>query len=155
MIGNFYSDSQPNHRCSLSLPLPIKNRLKSKITMEKITILITDDHTLVRETWSFILNTDERFNVIAECGSGEEAVELATKLHPNIVIMDINLPGMNGIEATQLIRKSSPSSRILGVSLHTQPTYARKMIQKGAMGYVTKNSSREEMFKAIIEVQAG
>jgi two-component system invasion response regulator UvrY len=123
--------------------------------MEKITILIADDHTLVRETWSFILNTDERFSVVAECGSGEEAVELAKQLRPNIVIMDINLPGMNGIEATQLIRKFSPASRILGVSLHTQPTYARKMIQKGAMGYVTKNSSREEMFKAIIEIQAG
>jgi len=123
--------------------------------MEKITILIADDHTLVRETWSFILNTDERFQVIAECGSGEEAVELAKQLRPDVVIMDINLPGMNGIEATSLIRKFSPASRILGVSLHTQPTYARKMIQKGAMGYVTKNSSREEMFKAIIEIQAG
>ena len=123
--------------------------------MEKITILIADDHTLVRETWSFILNTDERFNVIAESGSGEDAVEQAKLLRPNIVIMDINLPGINGIEATQLIRKYSPASKILGVSLHTQPTYARKMIQKGAMGYVTKNSSREEMFKAIIEVQNG
>ena len=123
--------------------------------MEKITILIADDHTLVRETWSFILNTDERFKVIAESGSGEEAVELAKQLRPHIVIMDINLPGMNGIEATQLIRKYSPASKILGVSLHTQPTYARKMIQKGAMGYVTKNSSREEMFKAIMEVHNG
>ena len=69
--------------------------------------------------------------------------------------MDINLPGINGIEATQQIRKFSPGSRILGVSLHTQPTYARKMMQKGAMGYVTKNSSREEMFKAILEIQGG
>ena len=121
----------------------------------KISILIADDHTLVRETWSFILNTDPRFQVAAECGSGEEAVELAKKLRPNIVIMDINLPGMNGIEATQLIRKFSPGSKILGVSLHTQPTYARKMMQKGAMGYVTKNSSREEMFKALVEINAG
>lgn len=123
--------------------------------MEKITILIADDHTLVRETWSFILNTDERFKVIAESGSGEDAVEQAKQLKPDIVIMDINLPGINGIEATQQIRKFSPASKILGVSLHTQPTYARKMIQKGAMGYVTKNSSREEMFKAIVEIQAG
>lgn len=123
--------------------------------MEKITILIADDHTLVRETWSFILNTDARFDVVAESGSGEDAVEMAKQLRPNVVIMDINLPGMNGIEATQLIRKYSPTSKILGVSLHTQPTYARKMIQKGAMGYVTKNSSREEMFKAILEIQSG
>lgn len=123
--------------------------------MEKITILIADDHTLVRETWSYILNTDDRFSVIAESGSGEEAVKLARELHPDVVIMDINLPGINGIEATQQIRRLSPGSKILGVSLHTQPTYARKMIQKGAMGYVTKNSSREEMFKAILEIQEG
>ncbi len=123
--------------------------------MEKITILIADDHTLVRETWSFILNNDPRFQVVAECGSGEEAVELARNLRPNIVIMDINLPGINGIEATQQIRKFSPASKILGVSLHTQPTYARKMMQKGASGYVTKNSSREEMYKAIMEIQNG
>src|SRR5687768_18404970 len=128
---------------------------QSTDTMEKITILIADDHTLVRETWSFILNTDPRFKVIAESGSGEDAVELAKNLRPMIVIMDINLPGMNGIEATQLIRKFSPGSKVLGVSLHTQPTYARKMMQKGAMGYVTKNSSREEMFKAIMEIQSG
>lgn len=123
--------------------------------MEKITILIADDHTLVRETWSFILNNDPRFQVVAECGSGEEAVELAKSLRPNIVIMDINLPGINGIEATHQIRKFSPASKILGVSLHTQPTYARKMMQKGASGYVTKNSSREEMFKAIMEIHNG
>lgn len=123
--------------------------------MEKITILIVDDHTLVRETWSFILNTYACFNVVAESGSCEDAVERAKQLRPNVVIMDINLPGMNGIEATQLIRKYSPASKVLGVSLHTQPTYARKMIRKGAMGYVTKNSSREEMFKAILEIQSG
>jgi DNA-binding NarL/FixJ family response regulator len=121
--------------------------------MEKITILIADDHTLVRETWSFILNADPRFKVVAECGSGEEAVEQARHIRPNVVIMDINLPGMNGIEATQLIRKFSPGTKILGVSMHTQPAYARKMLQKGAMGYVTKNSSCEEMCKAIMEIQ--
>ena len=123
--------------------------------MNKTTILIADDHTLVRETWSFILNTHPGFEVVGECGSAEEAIELARTLRPHVVIMDINLPGMNGIEATQLIRKYSPASKVLGVSLHTQPTYARKMIQKGAMGYVTKNSSREEMFRAIKEVQEG
>ncbi|MBC7946887.1 MAG: response regulator transcription factor [Chitinophagaceae bacterium] len=121
--------------------------------MEKITILIADDHTLVRETWSYILNSDSRFQVVAECSNGEDAVEKAKELRPQVVIMDINMPGMNGIDATQHIRKFSPGSKILGVSLHTQPAYARKMMQKGASGYVTKNSSCEEMFKAIIEIQ--
>jgi two-component system invasion response regulator UvrY len=123
--------------------------------MEKITLLITDDHKLIREAWTSILNSDARFKVIAETGSGEDAVELARQLRPNIVILDINLPGINGFETIPLIRKFSPGSRILGVSLHTQPTYARKMMQKGAMGYVTKNSSRDEMFKAIIEIHSG
>lgn len=120
--------------------------------MEKITILITDDHTLVRESWAMLFNSDPRFSVAAQCGTGEEAIELAKNLRPNVVIMDINLPGINGFEATSQIRKYSPGSRILGVSLHTQPAYARKMMQMGAMGYVTKNSSQEEMFKAIVEV---
>jgi two-component system invasion response regulator UvrY len=123
--------------------------------MEKITILIADDHTLVRETWSSVLNSDPRFFVVAECGTGEEAIEVVKNLRPAVVIMDINLPGINGIEATQLIRKYSPSAKILGVTLHTQPLYARKMMQKGAMGYLTKNSSKEEMFKAIVEVYEG
>ena len=66
--------------------------------------------------------------------------------------MDINLPGINGIEATELILKSCPGTKILGVSMHTQPAYVRKMMQMGAMGYVTKNSSCEEMCKAIMEI---
>ncbi|HKO81276.1 MAG TPA: response regulator transcription factor [Chitinophagaceae bacterium] len=119
--------------------------------MKKITILITDDHTLIRQTWSLILNADPRFEVVGEAGKGEQAVELAKQLRPNVVIMDINLPGINGIEATQLIRKFSPATRILGVSMYTQPSYVTNMLKQGAIGYVTKNSSCEEMYKAIIE----
>jgi two-component system invasion response regulator UvrY len=120
--------------------------------MEKITILITDDHTLVRESWVMLFESDVRFKVVAQCGSGEAAIELAKNLRPDVVIMDINLPGISGFEATTQIRKFSPGSKILGVSLHTLPAYARKMMQSGAMGYVTKNSSQDEMFKAIIEI---
>lgn len=120
--------------------------------MEKIRLLITDDHTLVRESWVMILNADPRFNVVAQCSSGEEAIE-QVKLHqPGVVIMDINLPGMTGIHATSEIRKNFPASKVLVVSLHTKPAYARKLMQSGAMGYVTKNSPQEEMIKAIIEV---
>ena len=122
--------------------------------MKKISILIADDHTLVREASSFILNADPRFKVVAEAGSGEVAVELAKQLHPDVAIVDINLPGINGIETTELIRKFSPGTKILGVSMHTQPAYVRKMIQKGAMGYLTKNSSSEEMCNAIMEIQS-
>ena len=90
--------------------------------------------------------------MVAQCGSGEEAIELAQRLHPAVVLMDINLPGMNGIEATARILEQSSGSKVLAVSLHTQPGYVRKFFQMGGTGYVTKNSSREEMVKANIEV---
>src|SRR5258705_7341796 len=98
--------------------------------MKKITILITDDHGLLRDTFKCFLNTDPRFEVVAVCSSGEEAVEVARQLTPDIVIMDINLPGISGIEATQLIRKHSPGTKILGVSMHSQPACVRNMISK-------------------------
>ena len=120
--------------------------------MEKITILITDDHTMVRETLGFLLNKDPRFNVIALAATGEQAVELVKQINPDIVLMDINLPGIDGIEATQAIRKISSTIKILGVSMQTQLSYVYKMIELGANGYVTKGSSVEEMCKAIIEV---
>ena len=123
--------------------------------MNKITIIIVDDHRLVRETWSFILNSDPRFKVVGECECGEDAVEVIPQMQPDIVIMDINLPGISGIDATEQIVQSGCPSKILGVSLHSDPNYARRMIQKGAMGYVTKNSAREEMFEAILKIQDG
>lgn len=120
--------------------------------MNKINILIADDHKLIRETWSFILGSDERFDVIAECSNGEEAIELSKRHRPDIILMDINMTPINGVDATKEIRKVSPLSKVIGVSLHSQPSYAKKMLQNGAKGYVTKNSSREEMFRAILEV---
>lgn len=123
--------------------------------MEKITVLIADDHKLIRETWSFILNSDPRFSVVAQCSNGEEAIEMAQKLRPKIALLDINMAPMNGIEATEQIRKFSPSTKIIGVSMHTQPAYVKKLLKLGAMGYVTKNSPQQEMFDAIAAVHEG
>lgn len=123
--------------------------------MKKVSILIVDDHKLIRETWSFILGSDPRFEVIADCGDPEKAIELAAAHKPNVVLMDINMTPMSGFDATERIRQASPDSRVIGVSMHSQPAYARKMLQVGAHGYVTKNSSREEMVRAILEVDKG
>src|ERR1700749_4652955 len=123
--------------------------------MEKISVLIADDHKLIRETWSFILNNDARFTVVAECGDSEQAVEMAKNKKPQIVLMDINMLPISGFEATEKIRKVSPASRIIGISMHSQPAYAKKMLHVGARGYVTKNSSKEEMIAAILEVYQG
>jgi DNA-binding NarL/FixJ family response regulator len=119
---------------------------------EKITILITEDHMLVREAWCRMFNDDPRFSVIAECTTGEEAIASSQKLRPDLVMMDINLPGINGIEATREIMKLLPESRILGVSLHAQPAYAFKMMKAGACGYITKNSPMDEMFLAVTDI---
>jgi len=123
--------------------------------MEKITVLIADDHQLIRDAWTYMLNSDPRFTVIGVASTGEQAVELTSILRPAIVLMDINFHGLSGFEATQLIRKKSPGSRIIGVSMHTMPAYAKKMLKMGASGYVTKNSSKEEFFEAILEVRQG
>lgn len=123
--------------------------------MEKITILIADDHMLIRETWSFILNSDPRFEVIAQCSNGEEAIKEAQRLRPKVVLLDINMSPVSGIEATQQIRKYTPATKIIGVSMHSQPAYVKKLLKLGAHGYVTKNSPQQEMFEAILEVIQG
>ena len=123
--------------------------------MDAIKIFIVDDHTLLREAWKMALTADNSFTVVGEAGNAEEAVEMVPKLRPDVVTMDINLPGINGIEATKQVKRMLPGVKVLGISLHNQPSYARKMMQAGAMGYVTKNSSKEEMFKAITEIHQG
>lgn len=123
--------------------------------MKKISIMIVDDHTLIRETWSFLLGRNENFEVVAECGDGARAVELARDKRPDVVLLDINMAPMSGFEALKLIRKMSPASRIIAVSMHSQPAYAKKMLRLGAKGYVTKNSPRNEMTDAILEVSKG
>jgi len=123
--------------------------------MDKITILLVDDHKLIRESWSFILNSDPRFRVVGESCAGNDAVEVAKRERPNIVLMDVNMTPINGFDATKLIRKYSPGSKVIGVSMHSMPAYAKRMLQVGAMGYVTKNSSKDEMIAAIVQVDSG
>jgi DNA-binding NarL/FixJ family response regulator len=123
--------------------------------MEKITILLADDHRLILESWKYLLETDTRFVVIGLADSGEKAVEVATSLKPKVVLIDINMHEMNGFEATKLIRKCAPGTKVIGVSMHSMPAYAKKMIKCGAQGYVTKNSPKEELIQAIVEVSEG
>jgi len=123
--------------------------------MGKITILLVDDHKLIRDSWSFILNSDSRFQVIGETSNADEAVEISKDKKPEIVLMDINMTPVNGFEATKMVRKYSPGSKVIGISMHSMPAYARRMLQIGAMGYVTKNSSKDELLTAIVEVHNG
>ena len=122
---------------------------------EQICVVIVDDHQMVRETWKMLLERDDRINIIGECSSGEEAIVAAGSLKPDIMLMDINMYPMNGLEATREIVRMYPQVKIIGVSINNQPTYARNMMQVGASGYVTKNSPREEILQAIVKVHNG
>jgi DNA-binding NarL/FixJ family response regulator len=121
----------------------------------KIRLILVDDHEMVRETWKLILQQDSRIDIIAECGSGAEAIDAANGLFPDVMLMDINMSPVNGFEATRKIVKSCPHVKIIGVSVNDQPGYARNMLQLGAKGFVTKNTALEEMLEAILEVFKG
>jgi len=117
--------------------------------------MIIDDHILIRETWRSFLTIVENIEIVAECGGGQLAIELAKNTRPDIVLLDINMLPMNGMEVLKMIRKLSPASKIIGISMHSEPAYAKKMLRLGAKGYVTKNSPRQEMLDAINEVNKG
>lgn len=123
--------------------------------MKKISVVIVEDHQMVREMWVQLFATQKDIEVVGEIGNPEEAVEMIKTKRPEIVLLDINLPGSSGMEMVPLIRKFAPGSKIIAVSMHNQPAYTKKMLQLGAMGYVTKNSSHEEIFKAIETVLKG
>lgn len=120
-----------------------------------IRVIIVDDHQMVRETWKMILQKDDRIDIIAECSSGGEAIAAAESLSPDVMLMDINMSPISGFEATRKISRSHPQVKIIGVSVHNQPSYARNMLHLGAKGYVTKNSPKAEMIEAIVQVQNG
>ena len=118
---------------------------------KKTTIVIFDDHNLVAEMWSELINSDERFSVIGICNDTSDAsLETVKTKRPDIVIMDINIQPISGIDATKLIKKGSPGSKVIGVSMHNQPSFAKRMLKNGALGYVTKSSQKSEMFEAIV-----
>ncbi len=121
----------------------------------RVRVIIVDDHQMVRETWKMILQNDERIDIIGECSSGAEAITAAEKLGPDVMLMDINMSPINGFEATRKITKTHPQIKIIGVSIQNQPSYARNMLHLGARGYVTKNSPKDEMVEAIVQVQNG
>lgn len=123
--------------------------------MKKITIAIVDDHRLIREMWTKLFSGRTDIEVNGESGKFDDAIEMIKTKRPDIVLLDINLSDGSGLDAVPLIRKYSPGTKIVAISMHSQPAYAKKMLQLGAKAYITKNSSHQEMFKAIEEIMNG
>jgi DNA-binding NarL/FixJ family response regulator len=121
----------------------------------KITVLLVDDHSLVRRGFRRMLEDEADMEVVGEAGDGEESIKLAKKLHPQVVVMDCALPGMNGLDATRQIIKDSPRTAVLMLSMHAENTWVRQAIEAGAKGYVLKNAMDLELSSAIRKVAGG
>jgi len=122
---------------------------------KKITVLLVDDHSLVRRGFRRMLEDEADMEVVGEAGNGEDSIKLARELHPQVVVMDCALPGMNGLDATRKIIEKSPGTAVLMLSMHTESTWVRQAVEAGAKGYVLKNAMDLELGAAIRKVAAG
>jgi len=123
--------------------------------MEGINVLIVDDRDIVRDGLKLIFSVSDHVNVIGEASDGNEAMSLIEKNDYDVVLMDINMPNMNGIEATKKIKKLKSNIKILANSFYVSPIYIKDMIKAGASGFITKGESRQSYLKAIESVFNG
>ncbi len=122
---------------------------------KNISVMLVDDHMLVRRGFRRMLEDDAEIRVVAEAGDGQEAVEVAGRERPDVVVMDFALPSMNGAVATRQILRSNPEMAILILSMHNEPTYVRTCLDAGARGYLLKNAMDLELVGAVKRVAAG
>ena len=124
-------------------------------TAQKIRVLLVEDHLLVRQGLRRILESDPRIEIVAEVADGESAVEAAFQLHPSVIVVDIGLPGINGIETTSRILRQVSDTKILMLSMHGDETYLRQSLKAGAKGFVLKDSEESDVVRAVISVARG
>ncbi len=120
-----------------------------------ITLLIIDDHELVREGICRLLEDQAHISVLAEAASGEEAIRLAAELKPEIILMDISMPGIGGLEATHRLLQMNPKQKIIILTAHTEGPFPKVLLRAGAVGYISKNSGLSEMQAAIETIHKG
>lgn len=123
--------------------------------MTPIRILIADDHDIVRSGLRMMLMAEDDMEIVGEASSGREAVALALELAPDVVVMDVQMPDMNGIEATRLIRAEQPACAVLALTIHEGEQYFFQMLAAGAMGYVPKRAAPDDLVRAIRIVRTG
>jgi DNA-binding NarL/FixJ family response regulator len=123
--------------------------------MKRITVLLAEDHTIVREGFRKMLEFETDLEVVAEAQDGRQAVALAKKLHPDVVLMDIAMPQLNGLEATRQVLKALPATKVLILSAHNDDAYVNNATESGAMGFLLKQTSAHDVCRAIREVHGG
>lgn len=123
--------------------------------MNKISVLIVEDHTMVREGFRMVLKQEKDIEVVGEARNGREAITMATELMPNVILMDIAMSGLNGLEATRQLVKALPSTRIIILTAHCDDAYVKSAVDSGAAGFMIKQDSTGDICQAIREVHGG
>ena len=169
--GKVSIDSNPGAGCKVELNLPIETGLElqnqprsSQVNTAKqkhmpslsktknqgpVRIVLADDHTIVREGLIQILKKDEQFDIVGEAADGETAVALADELKPDVVLMDISMPGIGGIEATRLIKQAHPEIQVIALSMHEESERGSEMHDAGAAAYINKSRAASTIGDAI------
>src|ERR671926_693227 len=123
--------------------------------MKRIRILLADEHAVVRQGFKMILGAQSDMEIVGEAGNGREAVELAEQLRPDVIVMDVAMPELNGIEATRRLASSTPHTRVLALSMHKDSVYVREILRAGARGYLLKDSIDNDLVSAVRAVARG
>jgi DNA-binding NarL/FixJ family response regulator len=123
--------------------------------MKRIAVLLVEDHTLVRQGLRILIEVDGDIEIIGEAKTGREAIQMAKTLRPEVIVMDIAMPLLNGLQATRQILKAFPTTKVLILSAHSDPEYVEQVVKVGALGYLVKQSSGEIVAKAIRELHKG
>lgn len=125
------------------------------VQVAEVRVLLADDHQMVREGLRMILSQNSHIKVIGEAVNGLSAVEMAQQLSPDVVVIDIGMPDLNGIDATRQIRTANPRVEVIGLSAHADRRYVLRMLEAGAAGYVQKSAAGEELIRAVEMVSRG
>jgi two-component system, NarL family, response regulator NreC len=123
--------------------------------MRVVEIVLVDDHQVVRQGLRALLDAEADFRVIGEAGEGLEAIQLVERLHPDVLIVDLMIPNLNGLEVTRQVAQSTPRTKVILLSMHSNEAYVVESLQNGAMGFVLKDSNAHELLQAVREVVAG
>ena len=122
---------------------------------DKISVLLADDHVVLRSGLALLLNGQTELEVVGEASTGIEAINQATELQPDLILLDLNMPGLNGLDALPTIKQEAPDSKILILTMHNDPEYLRQAIKMGASGYILKKAADTELLSAMQAVLQG
>ena len=120
-----------------------------------ITVLLTDDHELVRTGIRRLLEDSKQVSIVGEADCGEKSIQLAQEHQPDVILMDVNMPGIGGVEACRRILQRNPKQKIIVLTVHNEQTFPKRLLEIGARGYLTKECGVDEMIEAIRQVYAG